>query len=66
MSGANASGSDGSTEVTPTLRVQHARLSRLAPMIMFCVAALVLAALIWMGVEGTGFPKWLLALTTVL
>lgn len=49
-----------------TARVRHLRLSRLAAVTTFCMAALILTALIWMGVEGVGFPTWLLTLTTVL
>lgn len=35
-------------------------------LMIFSLAFLALAALIWMGVEGMHFPTWLLALAAVL
>lgn len=46
-------------------RMHAARVQHLGAMLIFVLAALILATLIWMGVEGVGFPRWLLALTTV-
>lgn len=47
-------------------RVRHLWTSQFGIVVVFGLATLAMAALIWMGVEGVGFPTWLLALTTVL
>jgi len=52
--------------MSPNKTETDGKPSQLLGRLVFSVAVLLTAALIVMGITGTHWPKWLLALTTIL